>query len=371
MKAHYTGHLKTVQTKTGKHYQLVIEGPRGADGKRQRRYETLRLPKREAERLLHQRLAELNAGLDTTEKPEKILMSGWFSDWMSLYKQDISESTRVDYEWRFAHYIQPWFGKQALTDLNGIEIQKFINSLQTGEKPLSSKSIRNIYNVLNAMLSKAELLHLIPENPCSGVSLPKKNPKPRSALSREEMLMYLACAKGQDIELILLLEFALGLRLGELCGLRWKDVDLDRGIVCICNTRINAGSKVIEKGPKTAAGNRTIVLGEKLVARLSEYKAGALGEYVVAKSDGAPYGPSSITRKVRRFQKKYNLPAASVHEMRHTNASLLCESGVDPVTIKERLGHSDISTTLGIYTHATKTMEQRAAEKVDDLINTD
>ena len=166
------------------------------------------------------------------------------------------------------------------------------------------------------------------------------------------------------------MEFAFGLRLGELCGLRWKDVDLDRGTVCICNTRINAGNKVIEKGLKTAEESCTVVLGEKLVASLREYKAGALGEYVVAKSDGTPYSPSSITRKVRRFQKKYNLPAASVHEMRYTNASLLCESGVDPMTVKERLGHSDISTTLGIYTHTTKTMEQRAAEKVDDLINT-
>lgn len=172
-----------------------------------------------------------------------------------------------------------------------------------------------------------------------------------------------ACAKGQNIELILLLEFTLGLCLGELCELRWKDVDLDRGTVCICNTRINAGNKVIEKSFKTAEESSTVVLGEKLVASLREYKAGALGEYVVAKSDGAPYSPSSITRKVRRFQKKYSLPAASVHKMRHTNTSLLCESGVDPVTVKEQLGHSDISTTLGIYTHVTKTMEQRVLKR--------
>ena len=84
----------------------------------------------------------------------------------------------------------------------------------------------------------------------------------------------------------------------------------------------------------------------------------------------SPYGSSSITRKVRRFQKKHGLTSVFVHEMRNTNANLLCETGVDPITVKERLGHSDIATTLGIYTHATQSMEQRAAEKADEMIGT-
>ena len=155
----------------------------------------------------------------------------------------------------------PYFGSQSLSEIHGIEMQKFINSLQKGKKPLSSKSIRNTYNILNAMFSKALALHLIQENPCSTVSLPKKDSKPRSALNREEVARYLECAEGTDLALIFILEFSLGLRLGELCGLRWQDIDLDKGTVHICNTRINAGGKVIEKGPKTAAGNRTIVLG--------------------------------------------------------------------------------------------------------------
>ena len=371
MKAHYSGHLKPVQTKTGKHYQMVIEGPRDVvTGKRQRKYETLRMPKREAERLLHQRIAELNTGLDEHVKPQLITLKGWFRDWMALYKQDLSPSTQVDYEWRFTHYIAPYFGSQSLSEIHGIEMQKFINSLQKGKKPLSSKSIRNTYNILNAMFSKALALHLIQENPCSTVSLPKKDSKPRSALNREEVARYLECAEGTDLALIFILEFSLGLRLGELCGLRWQDIDLDKGTAHICNTRINAGGKVIEKGPKTAAGNRTIVLGAKLISRLRLYKETACGAYVIVKSDGTPYSPSSITRKVRRFQKKHGLPSVSVHEMRHTNASLLCEAGVDPITVKERLGHSDIATTLGIYTHATQSMEKRAAEKADEMIET-
>ena len=84
----------------------------------------------------------------------------------------------------------------------------------------------------------------------------------------------------------------------------------------------------------------------------------------------SPYGSSSITRKVRRFQKKRGLPSVFVHEMRNTNANLLCEAGADPITVKERLGHSDIATTLGIYTYATQSMEQRAAEKADEMIGT-
>ena len=72
----------------------------------------------------------------------------------------------------------------------------------------------------------------------------------------------------------------------------------------------------------------------------------------------------------QKVSKKHGLPSVFVHEMRNTNASLLCETGVDPIMVKERLGHSDIATTLGIYTYATQSMEQRAAEKADEMIGT-
>lgn len=364
----YPGHLEVKSGKKGKRYQLVIEGPRNPiTGKRQRQYETVLLPKREAEKLLHQRLAELNAGIYQVNSPK--LLCSWLEEWMELYKQSLSPTTKADYVWRIQHYINPKLGTIPLNQLGGIEVQCFINFLAQSDKPLSGKSIRNILIILRAALQKAVELHLISENPCDQVNLPKKGGKKSTALEPQQVEYFLQCAKGRDeIYLLLLLAFSLGLRRGELAALQWDDFDLDAGTVRIHHNRVLADGKVIDKGPKSDAGIRVLALGPKLTGELLKYRDKAAGPFVLSKKDGFPYNPDSISQKFRRFLNRYGLTKIRLQDTRHTNATLLCGAGVDPKTVQARLGHADISTTMNVYVHALQENGRKADESIDCIV---
>ena len=365
----YTGHLEIRNGKTGKHYQLVIEGPRNpVTGKRQRQYETVLLAKREAERLLYQRLAELNAGIYKISSPK--LLSSWLEEWMDLYKRDLSPTTKADYMWRIQHYIIPELGNISINQLGGIEVQRFINALTNADHPLSGKSIRNILIVLRAALQKAVELHLISENPCDHVSLPKKGGKKPGYLECKQVESFLQRAKGENdcIYLLLLLAFSLGLRRGELVALRWNDFDLNAGTVRIHSNHVLANGRVIEKNPKSEAGVRVLALGPKLTGELKKYRNTAAGPFVISKKDGTPYNPDSLSQKFRRFLERNDLPHIRLQDTRHTNATLLCGAGVDPKTVQARLGHADISTTMNIYVHALQENSRKAAELIDCIV---
>ena len=193
--------------------------------------------------------------------------------------------------------------------------------------------------------------------------------KPKEAVLTPEMVQkLLSAAYGTDVYLILILGFALGLRRGEMAALRWPDIDLDKGIVHIHLNRVNAGSKVIEKSPKTSAGVRDINLGDRLVQILKSYRGKANGPFVLSRADGQPYSPDTLTRKFKRFLERNGLPDIRLHDMRHINATLLCEAGVDPKTAQVRLGHASITTTLGIYVHTTDGLCRQAADKIDKIL---
>ena len=364
----YAGHLEVKEGAKGKHYQLVIEGPRDpATGKRRRKYETVLLPKREAEKLLHQRLAELNAGIYRISSPK--LLGSWLTEWMELYKQDLSPTTKADYTWRISRYLIPGLGNIPLGTLDGIAVQRFINNLSQSDPPLSSKSIRNIVIVLRAALQKAADLHLIRENPCDHISLPRRHTQPAEALDFQQVDQFLCCARGDDkIYLLLLLAFSLGLRRGELAGLCWDDFDLQAGTVYIHHNRVVAGRKVIDKSPKSAAGTRILAIGPKLAAELAPYRVKAAGPFVFSKKDGLPYNPESLSQKFHRFLQRHGLKKVRLHELRHTNATLLCGAGVDPKTVQTRLGHADMSTTMNIYVHTLPENGRKAAELIDDIL---
>ena len=112
----------------------------------------------------------------------------------------------------------------------------------------------------------------------------------------------MCCARGNDeIYLLLLLAFSLGLRRGELAGLRWDDFDLQARTVYIHHNRVVAGGKVVDKSPKSAAGTRILAIGPKLAAELAPYRAKAAGPFVFSKKDGLPYNPKASARNSTGF----------------------------------------------------------------------
>ena len=184
--------------------------------------------------------------------------------------------------------------------------------------------------------------------------------------------------KGTDIYLLVLLGLTVGMRRGEIAALRWESVDFASKTIKICESRVHANKTVIQKSPKSEAGDRTVTIGDDVLAELQkakeEYDEKAkepwfrdLG-FVVCKEDGSPYHPDSLTQTWERFTKSKNLPHIKLHGMRHTNATAMIAAGVNPKVVQQRLGHADVSVTLNTYTHVLPGMDQEAAQKLGNIL---
>ena len=195
----------------------------------------------------------------------------------------------------------------------------------------------------------------------------------------------------------LLLLIYSGMRRGELMGLEWKDIDFVNGTMDIRRTsQYVHGMGIITKDTKNATSQRVIRLPEKAIDLLYEYKQwwedqrellqGYWQEqiqitYVDGKTeqvkndrlfiqeDGSPMNPDSLTDWTDKFVKRHGLPKFSPHSLRHTNASLLIANGVNISTVSKRLGHSNISTTAKIYTHAIQSADEKAAVVLEGQLN--
>ena len=194
----------------------------------------------------------------------------------------------------------------------------------------------------------------------------------------EEIKQVLEAAKGTDIYLLVLLGLSVGMRRGEIDSLKWSHISFEQRTITVSKSRVHVKKAVIEKDPKSAAGNRTITIGSDVLAELqkakNEYDERAkeawfhdLG-YVVCKEDGTPYHPDSLTQKWERFTERHNLRHIKLHAMRHTNATTMIAAGVNPKVVQQRLGHADVSVTLNTYTHVLPSMDQEAADKIDNIL---
>ena len=163
-----------------------------------------------------------------------------------------------------------------------------------------------------------------------------------------------------------------GLRRGELCGLRWEDIDLDAGAARITRTRILVDGKPTEAAPKTTAGHRTVPLDPSLVALLRAHKVRQGAEklktgpayeeagWLFADETGAPYYPDTLSEWFERKAADLELPSIRLHDCRHTAASLMLASGVPVTVVEEMLGHASPTITLSIYAHVLPGMGEEA-----------
>jgi integrase len=170
-----------------------------------------------------------------------------------------------------------------------------------------------------------------------------------------------------------------GMRRGEAIGLRWKDIDLDKGRLSVVQTITQTRSKVTVGEPKTARGRRSIALDEATVGVLRDHRKAMLeermlvgpdfsdGGLVFHHPDGSCVRPDAVSAQFVRRVGQYDLPRLTLHGLRHTWATLALEQGIHPRVVQERLGHSTIAITLGIYSHVSPTLHDEAAGQVASL----
>ena len=369
-----TGHYRERKNKNGVSYQLTVEADRDPiTGKRERYYETFRGTKKQMESRLRKFIEEVENGGNVTASAMKL--SDWLEQWLSLYLPNIEQSTKDSYQETIENRIIPYIGAIPLKTLNTNILQSWVNQLNL---KLSAKTVRNAFNILKPALDKAKVLRLIADNPCVGVEKPKLKKYQANAYTTTEIQNILTTAKGSDLYLVLLLELSVGLRLGELMALTWSDIDLESGVISINKSLYAGNGKKYVKAPKTVSGIRNIKVVNKVLNVLREEYQSYLDKktnplykdnnLVICKDDGTPYHPDTISKKWKKFIKRNNIRDARFHDLRHSNATAMIESGVPLKAVQTRLGHSDISTTLNVYVHCTKTMDESAANTIDSFL---
>ena len=374
-----TGHLRKRGTQGGlTTYQVVVESERDpTTGKRERKYKTVKGTKKQAEAVLKKMLADLDAGEVLAPSSQRV--EHWMEEWLRLYRPDLQETTRTRYQDIIRLNINPVLGKVPLKDLKPTQVQAWLNDLSQKDE-LSPKTVRNIFNVFNPAMEKAVELSMLTRNPCKGATLPKLVKYEAQVYDTNQIQQVLALTEGTDLHLFVLLGLTVGLRRGEMLGLKWKHVDFEKSTISIEETRVNANGKVITKMPKTKAGKRTIAVGANVLDALKAghraYQLRCLERgvpvdnegFVVCKPNGQPYAPDSLSQKWERFLKENNLPKIRLHDTRHSCTTAMLSAGIDHKTVSKHLGHADVYITLNTYAHSTPAMEKAAAEKLDNLI---
>lgn len=194
-------------------------------------------------------------------------------------------------------------------------------------------------------------------------------------LTAEQVDALLAAARGDRLEALYVLAVTSGMRLGELLGLQWSDVDLKGRAIMVQHSLQELKGKLSLAEPKTARGRRRIDLPQMAIDALIRHRAQRLKEglagvpWVFPNLSGGPWRRSHLHfKEFKPLLSLAGLPDIRFHDLRHTSATLLLSQGVHPKVVQERLGHSQISVTLDTYSHVLPTMQVEAAGKFDQVL---
>lgn len=363
-------------TKKGKKWYIVVDIGIDENGKRKQKWFSGYDRKKDAEKDLAKIINQLET--NTFIMPEKTTLEEHLNYWLENYaKPNLSPTTIYGYEIIINKHIIPILGKIELQKLKPIQIQRYYD---LKKEELSGKTLVQHHRVLRKALDYAFKLQLIPNNPADAVEPPKAKKYKAKVLNLEEIEAMLKALKEDKLEVPINLALALGLRRGELLGLKWEDIDLDKGLIHIKHNLVRAGKKLVLKEPKSDSGVRTLQIPSSLINMLKKHKVKQLeqkiflGEayndkgFVFCREDGEPINPSTFSHWFDDFIKKNNLPDIRLHDLRHTNATLMLKGKVAPKVASKRLGHSNITITMDLYSHVLEDMDKEAANTIDNLI---
>lgn len=366
-------------TKKGKTYSVIVDIGK-IDGKRRQKWFNGFKTKKEAENKLTEILGQLKN--NSYIEPTKLTLGEYLTKWLEEYaKPNIAITTYSGYRVNINH-INKHIGYIPLQELQPIQIQEFYNFLakngkENGQGGLSSRSIQYIHMVVRQALEQAYNMQLIPKNVANMVRIPKQNKYIANFLLEDEVNELLKIFKKTDVYMPVLLAVGLGLRRGEALALKWSNVDLVNKTIKINESLIPTINGTIFSHPKTENSIREIVIPETLVVELSKLKIEQQnnktllrGEYidndlVCCYSNGKNFSPGAFSHLFASILKRNNFRHIRFHDLRHTNATLMLKSNISPKVASARLGHSKVSTTLDIYSHVVKEMQEEAAEKLD------
>ena len=277
-------------------------------------------------------------------------------------------------------HIVPALGRLKLKDLNPTHVRGFYREkLDSG---LSAATVRKMHSVLRKALKQAVLDGLIPRNVCEAVKPPKVERKEIRPLDQEQTKAVLEAASGERLEALYVLAIHTGMREGELLGLKWEDVDLERRVLRLRRGLVREGGKVMLgdlKTPKSRRGVRLTraaaeALRDHLQQQLEEMEQmGSLyqpGGLVFATKSGTLINPSNLrNRSFKPLLKRAGIQDICFHDLRHTCATLLLSQGTHPKLVQELLGHATIAITLDTYSHFLPSMGDQTVRAMEAALS--
>ncbi len=376
----------SIQKRGKRSWRLVFDLERGHTGKRRQKAVTFRGTKRDAETELSRILAEIKNG--GFVDPGNITVNEYLDQWLEHVSTKTAAKTHERYEEIVRLGLAPHLGTIKLSKLRPIDIQGlYADALKSGRLHrtggLSARSVLHYHRILSQALKQAVKWQLLPRNPADAVEPPRPEQKEMVALDENQTAILIEKVNGTALYIPVFLAVTTGMRRGEVLGLRWCDVDLDRGTLSVTQTLEKTREGGLHfKQPKTRKSRRTISLPSITVDALRKHRAEQMelylslgsgwddGGLVCTKAAGEPVNPNTLTSGFASRVRDMDIPRVRFHDLRHTHATQLLKEGVHPKVAQERLGHATIAVTLDLYSHVMPGMQEDAAARVDRALKT-
>ena len=315
-------------------------------------------------------------------RTDEYTVAEWLRLWYELYAEpNVRPTTAASYRRNIELHVIPHIGDIKLNRLTSRELQKFYKDLlengrlreaQKEKKPgLSNSTVRGIHMMLHNALDRAVRERLILRNPTEDCIIPKLEKKEMKILRPENIKAYLAAAERRGVLPMFYLELVSGVRKGELVALLWDDLDIERRTISVSKQALSRpGGEIVVNRPKTENSIRAISIPQEAVDLLvEEHQKHPDNPYMFpSPKTGGMYYPDSVVNLHKKLLRDAGLGHIRFHDLRHTFATMALQNGVDVKTVSAMLGHYDAGFTLRTYTHATRQMQEQAAEKMGSFM---
>lgn len=341
--------------------------------------------KKEAQRYYNNAKVQFqNEGIK--KEPQRMTFEALYKDWLLIYEKDVEQSTLVKTKQVFRTHILPRFGKYYIDKIQVSQVQAAVHEWRE-----ILQEFKTVFNKFNRVLKYAYKLKYIKENPCDFVILPskpliKQEKETLDFYTKEQLATFMTCLADMNTRkweaYFRILAFT-GLRRGEALALTWDDIDTKQGLLTV-NKAVKRGESGQYVGStKNESSVRTITIDDNTIKILKAWKAEQAktligfgfnaiqpNQYIFSKwKDNTPLNTMAPRNALVKICKRFDLPMMNIHGFRHTHCSLLFEAGVPMKDVMERLGHSDIQTTMNIYTHVTKESKNKSAQMFAKYVN--
>ncbi len=312
-------------------------------------------------------------------EPTRMTVAEYLDMWLQQYaKGNVAPATYRSYEGIIRVHVVPRIGNMQLEKLKPIHMQTMYTELS--KTHLSSTTVLYIHRVMHKALGQAVKWRIISENPTDFVDPPKKRSVQYSTWDNETIVKALELSEGTLLYIPIVLAATTGMRVGEICGLQWEDINLEKGHIYVKYTYQRIDGQWQLKDVKTNGSKRLVVIPNAVIDILKRQKLWQkenrllfgpnyeCNDHLNTWPDGRPVLTDYITKEFRKFTIENDLPKIRFHDLRHTHATELMKAGVNPKVVSERLGHSNIRITLDTYSHVVPTLQKEAAELAGENI---